>query len=277
LCYPVSRHDEDAARHFDNHYAFINYTSALTADKIIFNSKYHQKVFLDALPAFLRSFPKPNTAELVDYLSLKSTVIYPGLPYHVMNKDKVSKNNTPIILWNHRWEYDKNPGLFFEALSGLAAQGVDFRLVVLGRSFGTVPIEFQEAEKKLRNYILQWGQVKLTSDYHNWLRQCDIVVSTSLQDFFGISVVEAIQHHCWPILPDRLAFPEHIPEEYHSLCLYENDEELLPLLTKAIALQPQHSARMNKIVEHIGQYDVLQVNDQYVDLFKKFGEAPPEH
>ena len=42
---------------------------------------------------------------------------------------------TPLILWNHRWEYDKNPEEFLQALLRLDEQGLDFRLAILGKYF----------------------------------------------------------------------------------------------------------------------------------------------
>src|SRR5438034_831936 len=35
----------------------------------------------------------------------------------------------PVILWNHRWEFDKNAGAFFAALEALVSRGQEFRLV----------------------------------------------------------------------------------------------------------------------------------------------------
>ena len=36
------------------HYAFINYTSALASDAVLFNSRYHLEAFHDQLPGFLK-------------------------------------------------------------------------------------------------------------------------------------------------------------------------------------------------------------------------------
>ena len=54
LSYPWSIDDEDTKNNRDNHYKFINYTSALSADKCFFNSQYHRKSFLESLPDFGR-------------------------------------------------------------------------------------------------------------------------------------------------------------------------------------------------------------------------------
>lgn len=43
------------------------------------------------------------------------------------------------IVWNHRWEHDKNPEDFFSVLFELHTSHVSFSLSVLGESYGEVP------------------------------------------------------------------------------------------------------------------------------------------
>jgi hypothetical protein len=38
-----------------------------------------------------------------------------------------------LILWNHRWEYDKAPDLFADAILAAAEKGADFRQALLGK------------------------------------------------------------------------------------------------------------------------------------------------
>ena len=47
------------------------------------------------------------------------------------------------------------------------------------------------------------------------------MVSTAWQEFFGVSVCEAIYCGCVPILPDRLNYPNLITEELKRACLYQ--------------------------------------------------------
>ena len=56
LSYPWSPNGTNPAQQ-RAHYAFINYTSALAADAVLFNSGYHLEVFNDQLPDFLKGFP----------------------------------------------------------------------------------------------------------------------------------------------------------------------------------------------------------------------------
>jgi len=42
------------------------------------------------------------------------------------------------------------------------------------------------------------------------LQQADVIVSTANHEFFGISVVEAIAAGAFPLVPNRLSYPEII-------------------------------------------------------------------
>ena len=39
------------------HYGFINYSSALAADQVLFNSNYHKDSFIEELKLFLKKIP----------------------------------------------------------------------------------------------------------------------------------------------------------------------------------------------------------------------------
>jgi glycosyltransferase involved in cell wall biosynthesis len=125
-----------------------------------------------------------------------------------------------VILWNHRWEHDKNPDVFFESLRALKDRKVDFGLVILGESFKEYPAVFDRAREALKEKILHAGYVPDQRDYANMLSRCDIVVSTSDHEFFGISIIEAVRAGCTPLVPNRLSYPELFPEEF----LYEDND-----------------------------------------------------
>lgn len=69
--------------------------------------------------------------------------------------------------------------------------------------------------------------------YRQLLSSCDVVVSTALQEFFGVSVVEAVAAGSRPVLPDRLSYPWLIPEDYHDGVLYR-EGGLVDALTSAL-------------------------------------------
>jgi len=237
LSYPWSPTDRDLRHGRDLHYGFINYVSALAADAVFFNSYYHLEAFFEALPRLLKHFPDHRELDSVEALRAKSQVLPLGLDlrrFDAWRPSPGSRNPQPLILWNHRWEYDKNPEAFFRALTILAERGLDFGLVVLGESFRQQPTEFIEARRRLGDRVRHMGYVPHFADYARWLWQADLLPVTSHHDFFGASVVEAIYCGCFPLLPRRLSYPELIPSDYHSLCFYRDFDDLVDRLASAI-------------------------------------------
>ena len=230
LTYPWSPTDPDVLHQRDGHYAFINYTTALSADAVLFNSDYHRRSFLTQLPQFLKAFPDLHELESVGRIEKKSRTLPLGLDLRRFDgyrePEPSAPERPPLILWNHRWEYDKNPDVFFTTLFRLQDEGIDFRLAVLGESYRRRPDIFAVAEERLRERIVHWGYVEDFAEYARWLWRADILPVTAIHDFFGAGVVQALYCGCRPLLPQRLAYPEHIPAEYHQHCLYADEREL---------------------------------------------------
>ena len=143
----------------------------------------------------------------------------------------------PLILWNQRWEYDKNPAEFFDALYRASERKLDFRLALCGERFSQHPQKFEEAKLRLEGHITHVGFAEKPV-YKRILDETSVVLSTAHHEFFGISILEAVGHGAFPILPRRLSYPELIPEEFHKNCLYEGSEQLQERLYWALS-QPQ--------------------------------------
>jgi hypothetical protein len=58
------------------------------------------------------------------------------------------------------------------------------------------------------------------------MKQSDIVISTSYQENFGISICEAVACGAFPLLPLRLAYPEILPDSAHAASLYRGRKDL---------------------------------------------------
>ncbi len=225
FAYPWSETDEDKSNGRDVHYQFTNYSSGLIADHLFFNSSYNMNSYLEGIERMLLAFPDYKNMSTVKDIANKSSVLPLGVDLGRFDSHCIDENVesvVPIILWNHRWEYDKNPDLFFNSLFRLKSDGVPFKLIVTGESFGRCPIIFDRAKDILRDEIIHFGHVDSFEQYARYLWMADIAFITSNQDFFGISVVESIYTDCYPILPNRLAYPEHISTQ-HKDCFYQSD------------------------------------------------------
>ncbi|MFM1875465.1 MAG: hypothetical protein RL266_1202 [Bacteroidota bacterium] len=227
ITYPWSPQDQDLKLNRDNHYGFINYTTALSADAVWFNSEYHLRSFLSSLPQFFGQFPDHRNLETVQEISRKSRVMHLGMDLRELDRFEslnTAPSDRPTILWNHRWEFDKNPDQFFRALIELKSREIEFNLVVLGQEFRNAPRIFNVAKAELKDRILHWGYVNSKQEYAKWLWQSDILPVTSYQDFFGGSILEAMYCNVKPLLPYRLAYPEHVPHDQHSNFFYAEGE-----------------------------------------------------
>ncbi len=213
-------------------YGMINTLSMVAADAVHFNSAYHRSTFFDALPRLLKHFPDYNHLEIIEQIQQKSDVLPVGLDLHYFDAFRPAKPASgPLrILWNQRWEYDKNPQAFFRVLRALAQEDVEFELIVAGENFRQQPVEFEQARKELAGHILHFGFAASRARYAQLLWQADVVVSTAIHEFFGISVLEAIYCHAYPLLPRRLSYPELLPSSLHPTHLYTTETELLTKL-----------------------------------------------
>ena len=235
----------------DQHYVFINFASMLAADAVVFNSQYHLDSWFKALPNYLKHFPEYNELNSIKKLKTKSSVLSVGVNFSRFEppptNDYSSFSSSPLILWNQRWEYDKNPDDFFAALTAVAQEKIPFRLALCGQQYGKRPLSFETALDTFADHIIHSGHADHET-YRNLLWQADIVVSTGHHEFFGISILEAIYCRTFPQLPNRLSYPELIPPQFHPRCLYEDQEDLIEKLKQNLS-QPK---LMNGIKGELG-------------------------
>ena len=150
-----------------------------------------------------------------------------------------------------------------KAANRMQEKDLEFEVVVLGENFRQIPEEFEIAKEKLKDKIVFMGFAQSFEDYASWLWKAHILPVTSNQDFFGGSVIEAIYCNCYPILPDRLAYPEHLPN--HPYLYFNSFDELCEKLENAI-LDFRELENLNSFVKH---YDWKEIIKEYDKKLKK--------
>ena len=261
LTYPLPE-----GRPRDYTYAYINYVSALAADRIVFNSQFHFDEFMEALPALLRLFPDYTHLHTVQKIRAKSSVLHLGMD--LRGHDQYASAYTPhpwgpgmpppIVLWNQRWEHDKNPAGFFRLMNRLDDIGLNFRLILAGERFDEQPEEFDRAFERYASRILHYGYAEDFAEYSKLLHRSDLVVSTAKHEFFGISLMEAIYCGCHPLLPNRLSYPELIPKSLHkpllhAPVLYQDEDDLFRIMCAILRGEerPLPVSTLKGIPEHL--------------------------
>ena len=230
----------------DYQFGFTDITTCLAARRVLFNSRFQQDEFFDRLPGFLGMMPEFQPRWVIEAIRSRASVLHPGIDFGDGPDSRAAEpagrhdrsrrdEGAPLVIWNHRWEFDKNPSAFFAALDAALLRGRDFRLALLGENFQVVPKEFEAARDRYGDRIVQYGHVEDRAAYLDWLKCGDIVVSTATQENFGMAVVEAMAFGCLPLLPCRLAYPEIVPEALHGACLYDDERDLADRLADLLA------------------------------------------
>ena len=207
------------------HYGWIHLSSALAAERILFNSSYHREAFLHAVEEVLALMPDHVPPDIPDKIRRRSGVFPVGIDFEPHRAVLAAKprvpHEKPVLVWNHRWEDEKGPDIFLEGLLALKAKGIPFRAIVCGQAFKKVPQALRRLESELAGEILHFGFFESREDYLAALAEADVVVSTARQEFFGVSVVEAMYMGCLPVLPRALSYPEILPPGSRDLFLYD--------------------------------------------------------
>lgn len=230
LVYP-NRHTAD----WDYQFPLTNITSALSAECCLFNTHWNLDRFTAEIPGFVRAFPDHRPTGLAESIAEKSRVLAPPFDPAAFDAPPLLRGERCRIVWPHRWEHDKDPESFFRAVSQLAAEGLDFEIAVAGQSFRETAGVMREAAESLGDRLVHCDEPKTRAEYAALLASADVAVSTAVNEFFGIAMLEACYAGCTPVVPDRLAYPELYPASMR----YSGHLELVARLRAHIEHRPQ--------------------------------------
>lgn len=250
LTYPVQVEKER-----DLHYAVTNFISMTAAKQVWFNSSFHKESFLSALYTLLRSMPDYNLLNELEHIQNKS-IVFP----QAINKNNYKKEHfaPPVhIGWVARFEFDKNPEMFFSVLQKLKNQNIPFKLSVIGEQFKNSPKIFDKAKEIFKENIVNWGFISSYDEYQKALTTIDILVSTADHEFFGVSVMEAIDAGVFPLLPQKLSYPELLQlssKPHHKKFFYNSSEKDLENKLKNI---------IKKFINGTVSFNLQDIANQY--------------
>lgn len=186
--------------------------TALSADLVLFNSDWNRKTFLQGVTELLDKMPDAVPKGVIDHIKARSRVLpvalYDRFPLNSGSPDALD------IVWNHRWEYDKGPGVLLSIVEQLLDRDVSFRMSLLGQRYMSVPDEMQRVEALLSSAGSLWHNrfIEDRNQYLRCLSEHQVVLSTANHEFQGLAVQEALLCGCRPLVPDAVVYPEYVPE-----------------------------------------------------------------
>jgi glycosyltransferase involved in cell wall biosynthesis len=246
----------------------------LAADRVLFNSQFHRDDWFEELPRMLKHFPDCSHVPMVPEVRSRTEVLPVGCNLHALDEACAeASTGAPLILWNQRWEYDKDPQTFFRALDVLVARDLPFRVALAGSNVRQQPEEFEAARARLGERVIHYGRADRQT-YQRLLWESDVVVSTARHEFFGIAVVEAVYCRCFPVLPRRLAYPEIIPQAQHDRCLYDDFDGLIARLTWALTHPDPRDRIASALRSAVAPLDWSQMAPRYDELMDTVVTSP---
>jgi glycosyltransferase involved in cell wall biosynthesis len=262
LVYP-NRHTAE----WDFQFPLTNITSALSADACVFNTQWNLDAFCTEIPGFLREFPDHHPKGVAEAIRAKSTVLPPPFDPVAFDACTPTRGRVVRIVWPHRWEHDKDPDTFFSAVTQLAEEGLDFEVAVAGQSFRDVPDAILAAEASLGSRLVHIGEPGSRAAYAELVSGCDVAVSTAINEFFGIAMVEAAYAGAFPLVPDSLAYPEIYPSQMR----YVGRDQLIARLRGLILDRP--APDQGRSMAQAFTFDALA--GEYLELFGRVASQHP--
>ena len=200
----------------------VSLYGALCADHVVFNSLFNRDTFLRGASEMLAKFPDHSPQNCIDAIVPKCSVIPVALPHELekYSSEQMSQGlRQPTeralkVAWNHRWEYDKRPEQLVQIIKLAKQQDLNCQFFIFGQSFREIPEDFVQLQERFPKYVAHMGHLAESEAYYRALSACDIVLSTAAHDFQGLSILEGMRCGCVPVVPDRLAYREYVPEDY---------------------------------------------------------------
>ena len=144
---------------------------------------------------------------------------------------------------------------------------IKFQLVILGEQFDTEMEIFNWARKIFNNEIIHIGFCESFNEYATWLWKADIIPVTTKQEFFGGSIMEAIYCNVYPILPNRLTYPELFDNIKNKEYFYKNNKELKIKLKKILI--NFNKLNLKSLSNYALNYDWSIISNKYDSIINK--------
>ena len=208
--------------------------------------------------------PDAKPQWMIEQIRQKTQIAYPGCWFEKGELEfKKKDTERRLIIWNHRWEHDKNFQFVFDVLCLLKERKIPFSIALLGERYNNYPDIFNKAKEMFKEEISLFGYLESKQEYISWLKRGAVVVSSAIQENFGISVVEAVRYGCIPLLPARLSYPELIPEDLHSRVLYRTKSEMSSKLENMLTAYQSYLPLQKRLSRHMEQFSWERVKHQY--------------
>lgn len=230
----------------------------IAADVNVFNSDHCQNMFLDNCREYL-------SPAMVDQIKGTSTRI----DYGTLEPELVpveTRNEVPIIAYNHRLQSYKNFADTFRLLGELYSAGLRFKVRYMNNT--------AEMTAKIRSYpFVELKLCATRTDYLKELRGCDLNVTNSQHETFCIAAVESMALGQPLVAPNGITFPEITGRAKNKYpYLFKGPQDQKTMIMKLIEDAKERKKWGKILSEHVrASYGCALWAERYAAVFEPFG------
>ena len=122
-------------------------------------------------------------------------------------------------------------------------------MILLGEDGNASSIK-EDLIDKYKEKVLYAGYVEQKADYYDLIKKADLLPVTSNQDFYGLSVLEAIYLGVTPLLPQNRVYSEFLSESFYSAYYYSNGNHFLAQAMELI-INPSSDLNTSFLKNHL--------------------------
>ncbi len=272
MSYPLNPQSPGAAfsRNYRDHfYPLVHLNQILASDVTVFNSVFCKSDTFSKVQSWLSSRQEKIEVGPLKKKEEDAYVIpitgFKGEGIRLEFKERPKK-----IIWNHRWEFDKNPRDFFKVLRALFTKKSDLQAAIMGEARGQYDNVFDQFLKDFKDQVVAFGHQK-RDDYWQHLKEGRLLFVTSHHDFLGLSVLEAIHCGVVPLLPRRMVYPELIPDTLQHKLIYSDQESTDDLVKRSLELIEEglSEEEWRTLWDYHQRFESEAIGKAWHDLIKK--------
>ena len=190
------------------------------------------------------------------------------------NNDISAERRQKQILFLGRLHYKKQPDLAIEAIAALSEEDPHIKLVIAGDG----DKEYVDALQGLVRERNIWGRVDFVGNVSGAEKvklflESDVFVLPSLQENFGIAVLEAMAAGCIPVVSDEVALSDVIHAIDKGLVCWPQIDSFTDALEYALDIR--NKATMRRAIQDVAQKYFSQegVGSAFYEMYKSMTES----
>ena len=175
----------------------------------------------------------------------KDKIVVTGLPFVVKKDATIVTDKEDIIVFAHRDDPDKKVDDFFRILYMFKQRNPEFKYKVVVTGGG------REVRLSTKGLLSSFSEVEFHSNltkyqYYTLLSKSRVMISTAIQENFGVCTQEALAFNVIPICPNRLSYQYLLPKEF----LYDSLEEAVEKMEQYLVNEPLRERKLRSFVHH---------------------------